>query len=83
MSTPSCRNCGNPVPPRESNVGRPRVYCSFACRREWNRTLERKREQAERLELQEARRFAYEERLYGVREARRQAKWRAGNRGEF
>jgi len=80
MSPTTCRNCGNPVPPRESNVGRPRIYCSFACRRQRNRTLERQREKAERLELQEAREFEYDKRFYGVQEARRRAKWRAGER---
>ena len=83
ISEQLCRHCAGPIPPKTSNLGRPRTYCSFHCRREYNRALERRREQGERAEREERWQFESDKRFHGVREAERRAKQRQKNREQW
>jgi len=77
-----CRACGGTIPAQPSGPGRPRDYCSRKCRTDYHHRQEQAAIARERAAEVERRRFEYERRVYGKREADRLARERARNRSE-
>ncbi|MCE3555447.1 hypothetical protein LWC33_28875 [Pseudonocardia sp. RS11V-5] len=46
MTARKCRQCGDPLPPRTTNMGPAPRYCSVRCRRDREHELARKRRAA-------------------------------------
>jgi endogenous inhibitor of DNA gyrase (YacG/DUF329 family) len=73
-----CRGCGATIPAQPRGPGRPRLYCSRRCRRAHYQRLEQAEVVLERTAQRERRRLEIETEWYGVREAKRRARDRAG-----
>ncbi len=72
-----CRGCGQVLPAEPSGPGRPRVFCTRRCRRDFYHRQEQAQIERERAQERERRLRATEESWYGKREAARRARWRA------
>lgn len=64
-----CRACGATIPPRPPGPGRPRIFCSVACRRRHHHALEQAAAWREVREEQARRRYEYEVSVWGKRKA--------------
>jgi hypothetical protein len=75
-----CRGCGATIPAQLPGPGRPRIFCTRRCRRDFYHRQEQAEVERERREAEERRQREMDEHFYGKREAARRAKWRAQNR---
>jgi hypothetical protein len=72
-----CRGCKAVIPAQLSGPGRPKVFCSRACRRAHYHAEEQAAVEHERAEAKERQRREVEERWYGKRRAAQLARERA------
>ena len=76
----SCKGCGAEIPAQPSGPGRPKVFCSRNCRRNFYHRQEQVEIEREREEQKERLRHESDLRFYGIPEAKRRARLRAQNR---
>jgi hypothetical protein len=60
-----CRGCSAEIPPQPRGPGRPREFCSRACRRDYYHRQEQAEVERQRAEERERNRREYEERFRG------------------
>jgi hypothetical protein len=71
-----CKGCGAMIPAQPPGPGRPRLFHSRECRRNFYHRQEMDEISRERREADEKRRYENDVYNYGVREARRRARER-------
>ena len=78
----ACRGCGSTIPAQPSGPGRPRVFCSVRCRRDFHHGLERERELDAKAEAREEMLYARDRHFYGKRQADRRRRERQKRRNQ-